>query len=124
MGCLFLLQGIFPTPESNPSLLYCRQILYRLSYEGSPKKEIKQAHFTYTGPGGGGSAVHRDVQVPSARYSGMRLSQQREKRDSTMRNVKAVTRLIFCPFRLASQPLRIRSPGPSGLPAPLKPRPH
>ena len=31
MGCHFLLQGIFPT-----SLLYCRQILYRLSDQGSP----------------------------------------------------------------------------------------
>ena len=74
------------------------------------EKRFKLARFTYTGPGGGGSAVHRDVRIPSARYSGMRLSQQREKRDSTIRNVKAVTRLIFCPFRLASQPLRIRSP--------------
>ena len=27
--------GIFPTQESNPCLLHCRQILYRLSYEGS-----------------------------------------------------------------------------------------
>ena len=35
MGCHFLLQGIFPTQESNPGLLHCRQILYRLSYEGS-----------------------------------------------------------------------------------------
>ena len=32
----FLLQGIFPTQESNPGLLHCRQILYRLSYKGSP----------------------------------------------------------------------------------------
>ena len=30
----FLLQGIFPTQESNPGLLHCRQILYRLDYEG------------------------------------------------------------------------------------------
>ena len=30
--CLFLLQGIFLTQESNPGLLHCRQILYRLSY--------------------------------------------------------------------------------------------
>ena len=29
-----LLQGIFPAQESNPGLLHCRQILYRLSYEG------------------------------------------------------------------------------------------
>ena len=37
MGCHFLLQGISPTQESNLPLLHCRQILYRLSYEGSPK---------------------------------------------------------------------------------------
>ena len=29
------LHGIFPTQESNLSLLHCRQILYQLSYEGS-----------------------------------------------------------------------------------------
>ena len=28
MGCHFLLQGIFPTQESNPCLLHCRWILY------------------------------------------------------------------------------------------------
>ena len=28
MGCHFLLQGIFPTKELNPSLLHCRSILY------------------------------------------------------------------------------------------------
>ena len=33
---LSLLQGIFPTQESNWGLLHCRQILYQLSYEGSP----------------------------------------------------------------------------------------
>ena len=31
---LSLLQGIFPTQESNRGLLHCRQILYQLSYEG------------------------------------------------------------------------------------------
>ena len=28
VGCHSLLQGIFPTQESNPGLLHCRQILY------------------------------------------------------------------------------------------------
>ena len=28
VGCLFLLQGIFPTQGSNPHLLHCRQIVY------------------------------------------------------------------------------------------------
>ena len=36
MGCLSLLQGIFPTQGSNPGLLHCRQILYQLSHQGSP----------------------------------------------------------------------------------------
>ena len=36
MGCCFLPPGIFPTQESNPGLLLCRQILSWLSYEGIP----------------------------------------------------------------------------------------
>ena len=39
VGSLSLLQQIFPTQESNQSLLHCRQILYQLSYEGSPMME-------------------------------------------------------------------------------------
>ena len=37
VGCLFLLQGIFPTQRSNPSLPHCKQILYHLSHQGSPR---------------------------------------------------------------------------------------
>ena len=33
---LSILQGIFPTQEPNWGLLHCRQILYQLSYQGSP----------------------------------------------------------------------------------------
>ena len=36
MGSLSLLQWIFLTQESNWGLLLCRQILYQLSYQGSP----------------------------------------------------------------------------------------
>ena len=36
VGGHFLLQGILPTQGSNPGLLYCRRILYRLSHQGSP----------------------------------------------------------------------------------------
>ena len=36
VGSLSLLQGIFPTQGSNQSLLHRRQILYQLSYQGSP----------------------------------------------------------------------------------------
>ena len=35
-GLLFPSPGIFPTQGSNPGLLHCRQILYHLSYQGSP----------------------------------------------------------------------------------------
>ena len=36
VGSLSLLQGIFPTQESNSGFLHCRQILYQVSYQGSP----------------------------------------------------------------------------------------
>ena len=36
VGCHSLLQGIFPTQGSNVGLLHCRQILYHMSYQGSP----------------------------------------------------------------------------------------
>ena len=36
MGSLSLLRGIFLTQESNGGLLHCRQVLYQLSYQGSP----------------------------------------------------------------------------------------
>ena len=37
MSSHFLLQGIFSTQGSNSGLLHCRQILYHLSCQGSPK---------------------------------------------------------------------------------------
>ena len=36
VGSLSLLQRIFLTQELNQGLLHCRQILYQLSYQGSP----------------------------------------------------------------------------------------
>ena len=39
VGSLSLLQGIFPTQESNQGLLQCRQFLHQLSYQG-------RSHFT------------------------------------------------------------------------------
>ena len=38
---IFLLQGIFLIQESNQGLLHCRRILYKLSYQGSPKGMFK-----------------------------------------------------------------------------------
>ena len=36
VGCRFLFQGIFSTQGLNPGLLHCKQMLYRLSQQGSP----------------------------------------------------------------------------------------
>ena len=36
VGSQSFLQGIFPIQELNWDLLHCRQILYQLSYQGSP----------------------------------------------------------------------------------------
>ena len=51
VGCHFLLQEIFLTQESNPGLLHCRQMIYQLSYEGSPEKVIgiTNCHFINVG---------------------------------------------------------------------------
>ena len=37
VGSVSLLRGIFPTQGLNPGLQHCRQILYQLSYKGSPR---------------------------------------------------------------------------------------
>ena len=37
VGSFSLFQGIFPTQGSNPGLPHCRQILYQLSHQGSPR---------------------------------------------------------------------------------------
>ena len=37
MSSLSFLHGIFPTQGSNPGLLHCRQILYQVSHQGTPK---------------------------------------------------------------------------------------
>ena len=37
VGSLSLLQGIFPTQESNQGLLHCGLVLYQLSHQGSPR---------------------------------------------------------------------------------------
>ena len=50
VGSLSLLQGTFPTQESNQGLLHGRQILYQLSYQGSPTgSEIQKWTDMYIG---------------------------------------------------------------------------
>ena len=41
MGSCSLLQVIFPIQGSNPGLPHCRQILYHLSHQGSPKCQTR-----------------------------------------------------------------------------------
>ena len=48
VGSLSLLQGIFPIQELNWGLLHFRQILYQLSYQGSPLTEKKVARMFCT----------------------------------------------------------------------------
>ena len=50
VGSLYLLQGIFPTQESNWGLLHCRQILYQLSYQGSPSVRLQISTLLYSFP--------------------------------------------------------------------------
>ena len=38
LNSLSLFKGICPSQESNQDLLHCRQILYQLSYQGSPSR--------------------------------------------------------------------------------------
>ena len=52
--CHALLQGIFPTQESNRCLLcilHCRWILYLLSHQGSPAICLVWANFGFARPG-------------------------------------------------------------------------
>ena len=44
VGSLSVLQGIFPTQESNRGLLHFRRILYQLSYEGSPFNRLPESY--------------------------------------------------------------------------------
>ena len=46
-GYWILLQGIFPTQGSNLGLLHCRQILYHLSYQGSPRKVLARGKISW-----------------------------------------------------------------------------
>ena len=40
VGSLSLLQGIFPTQDSNRDLLHCRWIVYQLGYQGRLKRSL------------------------------------------------------------------------------------
>ena len=64
VGSLSLLQGIFPTQKSNQGLLHCRQILYQLSYQGSPGAKESLLYFRcwqLGGSGGGQTSVQGQI---------------------------------------------------------------
>ena len=46
VGSHSFLQGLFPTQGSSPGLSHCRQILYQLSYQGSPLSTINYTLFS------------------------------------------------------------------------------
>ena len=48
VGSLSLLQGIFPTQESNRDVLHCRQILYQLIYQGSTYCYFSSVQFSHS----------------------------------------------------------------------------
>ena len=58
MGSLSLLQGIFPTSGSNQGLPHCRQILFQLSYEGSPFSVQVRRHKSHY------AFISRNTQAP------------------------------------------------------------
>ena len=51
VGCLSLLQGIFPTQGSNQGLLSCRWILYQLSYQRSPLSSLDHVLHNFASSG-------------------------------------------------------------------------
>ena len=64
VGSLSLLQGIFPTQGSNQGLPHCRQILYQLSYQGSPNPFFTTKICMYTGEGNGNPLQYSCLENP------------------------------------------------------------
>ena len=50
VGSCFLLQGIFPTQESNSGLTHWRQTLYQLSHQGSPHNHMVGSQVFFPSP--------------------------------------------------------------------------
>ena len=60
LGSLSLLQEIIPTQELNRGLLPCRQILYQLSYQGSPLNRLHLSKAWGKTKRGKGRRAHKD----------------------------------------------------------------
>ena len=85
MGCLSLLQGIFPTQELNQGFLYCRQILYQLSYKGSPANYHQQGTYTLSCKGSTKSCTQRQ-------NSSHQLKREREAEEK--KNLRIINKQI------------------------------
>ena len=78
MGCLSLLQGIFPIQGLNSSLLPCRRILYLLSYQGihlqiQETQETRVRSLVQEDPLEEGTATHSSIlawRIPSIEAHG------------------------------------------------------
>ena len=65
LGCHFLHQGTFLTQGWNLRLLHCRQILYSLSQQGSPKERRRYEHRTVRSSSPKGSKSRKRVSMQS-----------------------------------------------------------
>ena len=78
VGSLSLLQGIFPTQESNWHLLRCRRILYQLSYQGRPAPvvvEVKEDALAKRGRPSLSISPSLDLPTPHALFVSMATKQ-------------------------------------------------
>ena len=66
VGCLSLLQEIFPTQGSNPGLPHYRQILYQLSHEGRPNQVKKRKKEKEKNLGIEKKLKHQIISAPSS----------------------------------------------------------
>ena len=91
VGCHALLQGILPTQISNPGLPPCRQILYRLSHQGSPRIPEWVAY-----PFSKGSSWHRSWTEVSCIAGGFTTSwATREARVLAICDFKSLAQIFF-----------------------------
>ena len=70
VDCHALLQDMFPTQESNQSLLHCRQILYYLSHQGIPNEILLNYKKEWN------STVYSSVDGPREYYGWWNKSQR------------------------------------------------
>ena len=86
VGSPSLLQGIFPTQGSNPDLPHCRQILYRLSHQGSPGIYPEKT----LSPKDTGSPMVTQHHTQPNRCSGSNLSVRGQRKIKKMRYIRTV----------------------------------